>query len=36
MYLPDTLVEKLDKIAEKRELTRSVLVRQLIESALKE
>lgn len=34
MYLPDSMVDQLDRIAEKKELTRSALVRQLIESAL--
>jgi len=34
MYLPDSMVQRLDQIAERRELTRSALVRQLIESAL--
>ena len=34
--LPDALIEKLDKIAGKRELSRSMLIRQIVESGLKD
>lgn len=36
LSLPDALIEKMDKLAQKKELTRSMLIRQILENALNE